>query len=252
MANFTDFDALSLEPSVSLAFLEHPEKMAAADLLILPGSKQTLDDLEWLDRWGFVERLGQLHEKGVPLIGICGGFQMLGSYIEDPEGVENQREPCSRKGLGFLPVRTLLRANKTVRRVRGWLQSQVFGLGHFPETGFEGYEIHVGETFYEPGSRPLTEIVRQGIPGSARDGAVSASSRVFGTYVHGFFDNDDFRHSILGALRGALDLAPAKIWANVATERESCIDRLAAHLRKSLDMNVIRSWIAAPPERQRG
>ena len=250
MANFTDFDALSLEPSVSLAFLEHPEKMAAADLLILPGSKQTLDDLEWLDRWGFVERLGQLHEKGVPLIGICGGFQMLGSYIEDPEGVENHGESCGRKGLGFLPVRTLLRANKTVRRVRGWLQSQVFGLGHFPETGFEGYEIHVGETFYEPGSRPLAEIVRLGNPGSVPDGAVSASGRVFGTYVHGFFDNDDFRHSFLAALRGAVDLAPAETWANLGAAREERIDRLADHLRKSLDLNLIKSWIVTPPERQ--
>ena len=78
---------------------------------------------------------------------------------------------------------------------------------------------------------------------------MSPSGRVLGTYVHGFFDNDDFRHAFLAAARRALDLPPAETWANVAAEREVRIDRLADHLRKSLDMNLIRSWIAAPPER---
>ena len=93
--------------------------------------------------------------------------------------------------------------------------------------------------FMKPGSRPLADIVRQGIPGSVPDGAVSASGRVLGTYVHGFFDNDDFRHSFLAAARRAVDLAPAETWVNVAAEREARIDRLADHLRKSLDMNLI-------------
>ena len=249
MANFTDFDALALEPSVSLAFLEHPEEMAAADLLLLPGSKQTLDDLEWLDRRGFAQELRRLCEKGTPVIGICGGFQMLGSSIEDPHGIENRGKRRIRKGLGFLPVRTVLQAEKTVRPVEGCLRTNIFDAGLLPETRFEGYEIHVGETFYEAGSRPLADIVRQGIPGSVPDGAVSASGRVLGTYVHGFFDNDDFRHSFLAAARRAVDLAPAEIWANVAREREARIDRLADHLRKSLDMNLIRSWIVAPAKR---
>jgi adenosylcobyric acid synthase len=249
MANFTDFDPLALEPSVSLAFLEHPEEMPAADLVVLPGSKQTLDDLEWLDRRGFAYKLRRLHENGILVIGICGGFQMLGSSIEDPHGIENQGKSSSRKGLGFLPVRTVLHAEKTVRRVQVCLRSEFLGLSPCPETDFQGYEIHVGETFYEPGSRPLADIVRQGIPGSVPDGAVSASGRVLGTYVHGFFDNDDFRHAFLAAARRAMDLAPAETWANVAAEREARIDRLADHLRKSLDMNLIRSWIVAPPKR---
>jgi adenosylcobyric acid synthase len=249
MANFTDFDALALEPSVSLAFLEHPEEMTAADLLVLPGSKQTLDDLEWLEHRGFARELRQLYEKGTPVIGVCGGFQMLGSSIEDPHGIENRGESSSRKGLGFLPVRTVLHTEKTVRRVQGCMRSEFLGFSPRPETHFQGYEIHVGETFYEPGSRPLANIVRQGISGSVPDGAVSASGRVLGTYVHGFFDNDDLRHSFLAALRSAVDLAPADNWANVVTEREARINRLADHLRKSLRMNLIRSWIVAPSKR---
>jgi adenosylcobyric acid synthase len=248
MANFTDFDALALEPSVSLAFLEQPEEMAIADLLVLPGSKQTLDDLEWLDRRGFVQRLLRLCENRVPLIGICGGFQMLGSSIEDPHGIENQAESCQSKGLGLLPVRTLLSVEKTVRRVRGSLRTNIFATDLSPETRFEGYEIHVGETLYEPGACPLAEIRRQGIPGLVSDGAVSASGRVLGTYVHGCFDNDDFRHFFLAAARKAVDLAPAETWASVAAERDARIDRLADHLRKSLKMDLIRSWIIALPQ----
>jgi adenosylcobyric acid synthase len=174
---------------------------------------------------------------------------MLGSSIEDPHGIENQGESSSRKGLGFLPVRTVLHTEKTVRRVQGCLRSEFLGFSPCPETHFQGYEIHVGETFYEAGARPLADIVRQGISGSVPDGAVSASGRVLGTYVHGFFDNDDFRHAFLAAARRAVDLPPAETWANVAAEREVRIDRLSDHLRKSLDMNLIRSWIVAPPTR---
>jgi adenosylcobyric acid synthase len=249
MANFTDFDALALEPSVSLAFLELPEEMAVADLLILPGSKQTLDDLEWLDCRGFSQELNRFFETGTPVVGICGGFQMLGRFIEDPCGIENQGRPCVRTGLGFLPVRTVLHSEKMVRRVEGHLRAEFLGFSFSQETCFQGYEIHVGETFYEPGSRPLADIARQGIPGSVPDGAVNASGRVLGTYVHGLFDNDDFRHSFLAAARSAVDLAPAETWANVAAEREARIDRLADHLRESLDLDLIRSWIVPPPKR---
>jgi adenosylcobyric acid synthase len=254
MANFTDFDPLALEPSISLAFLEQPEEMAAADLLILPGTKQTLDDLGWLEKHGFAQELRRLAESGVPIVGICGGFQMLGNSIEDPQGIENQGRAVSREGLCLLPVRTVLRAEKTVRRVHGTLRRDFFGGGLRPEAHFAGYEIHVGETFYETGARPLADIVRQG--DSVPDGAVGGSGRVLGTYVHGFFDNDDFRRSFIQAARAAVDLAPAATWAHVTAEREVRIDRLACHLRRSLDTNLIKSWIVAPsgrgPENYRG
>jgi adenosylcobyric acid synthase len=246
MANFTDFDPLTVEPAVSLAYLEQPDEMAEADLLVLPGSKQTLDDLHWLQHRGFVQEFRRLHGIGVPIIGICGGFQMLGVAIEDPQGIENQGEPYRREGLGFLSVRTVLHTEKTVRRVKGCLRSNFFGNGPCPETHFEGYEIHVGETSYEPGARPLADVVRQGTADSVPDGAVGGSGRVFGTYMHGFFDNDDFRHSFIQAARAAVDLGPAATWAYVAAERESRIDRLANHLRQSLDMNLIKSWIVEP------
>jgi adenosylcobyric acid synthase len=249
MANFTDFDALALEPSISLAFLEQPEEMAAADLLILPGTKQTLEDLYWLEQCGFAQELRRRAEIGVPIVGICGGFQMLGVAIEDPRGVENQGEPCSRTGLDILPVRTVLRAEKTVQRVQGRLRCNVFHNDSSPQVPFEGYEIHVGETLYETGARPLADIEGQGTMESVADGAVSESGRVFGTYVHGFFDNDDFRHAFIRASRAAVDLAPTEKYARVRAERDARIDRLADHLRKSLDMDLLKSWVAGPSGR---
>jgi adenosylcobyric acid synthase len=250
MANFTDFDALALEPAVSLAYLEQPEEMAAADLLILPGTKQTLDDLQWLEHRGFAQEIRRLSGIGMPIIGICGGFQMLGISIEDPRGIENRGEPVSRTGLGLLPVRTVLRAEKTVRRVGGCLRCDLFGGGLRPQTYFEGYEIHVGETFYEAGASPLADIVRQGIAGSVSDGAISESGRMLGTCVHGFFDNDEFRHGFIEAVRAGVGLAPTLQWAYVAAEREARIDRLACHLRKSLNTNLIKSWIVGAYRRE--
>ncbi|HEX9444148.1 MAG TPA: cobyric acid synthase [Candidatus Binatia bacterium] len=245
MANFTDFDALSMEPSVSLAFLERPGEMSPADLLILPGSKQTLDDLDWLDQRGFADAIRRRRHNGAPIVGICGGFQMLGASIEDPAGVENGGRPHGRPGLGLLSVRTVLGSAKTVRRVQGRMRSKVLGAAPGPELCFRGYEIHVGATIYE-GAEPFAEIVRQGGAEGAADGAVGACGRVIGTYVHGLFDGDDFRHAFLRAARAAVGLAPAEIWMDVAAEREARIDRLADHLGKSLDMNLIKSWIVAP------
>jgi adenosylcobyric acid synthase len=256
MANFTDFDPLALEPSISLAFLERSEEMAAADFLILPGTKQTLDDLYWLEQRGFAQELRRLAEIAAPIVGICGGLQMLGRSIVDPEGVENQGHPASRKGLGLLPVRTVLRPEKTVRHVRGFLRRSFFRSDASPLIPFEGYEIHVGETSYETGGHPLADLEHEGTMESVADGAVSESGRVFGTYVHGFFDNDDFRHAFIRTARAAVELAPAEKFARVGAKREARIDRLADHLRKSLDMNLLKSWLVGPSvrrlERRRG
>jgi adenosylcobyric acid synthase len=255
MANFTDFDALAFEPSISLAFLEQPEETAAADLLVLPGTKQTLDDLRWLENRGFARELCRLHGSGVPIIGICGGFQMLGVSIDDPQGIENQGQPVSQTGLGLLPLRTVLRSEKTVRRVKGALRHDFFADGKPSESPFEGYEIHVGETFYEPGARPFADLERQGETAAVPDGAVSESGRILGTYVHGFFDNDALRHSFIQSARAAVHLAPAAAWAHVAADREARIDRLAQHLRKSLNIDLIKSWIVdlcAPDRKTHG
>src|SRR5208337_1675809 len=128
MSNFTDFDALAAEPSVALAFLDRPEELCSADLVILPGSKQTLNDLKWLHQRGLVPLLLDHHVRGGCVAGICGGFQMLGIQIEDPQGIENDGVPCAREGLGLLRVRTVLQSEKITRPATGRIRrSAIFG-----------------------------------------------------------------------------------------------------------------------------
>jgi adenosylcobyric acid synthase len=213
MANFTDFDALAAEPSVALAFLEDPADVASAHVLILPGSKQTLDDLQWLRDRGFEAALTAY--KG-DVIGICGGFQMLGLSIEDPAGVESSGVPRTMQGLGYLPVRTVMRGEKTVRRVTG--RTDLWG-----GCSFSGYEIHMGET------TPYTDVIL-------------SAGRICGTYIHGMFDDDELRHSFVNYARESCGLAPAAGHVCVTAERQARIDRWAAHLRQSLDMDLIRGW----------
>jgi adenosylcobyric acid synthase len=233
MANFTDFDALAMEPSVSLAFFEDPEQVALADVLILPGSKQTLDDLIWIRERGFAHSI-TTHPGFV--IGICGGFQMLGLSIEDPFGVESGGHHRTMPGLGLLAIRTVMRDEKTVRRAAGRTRL-------WDALSFSGYEIHMGETLYENGVEPFAEILREGEQEPASDGALASSGRVWGTYIHGLFDDDGFRHRFLDIARQACGLAPARSYACVMAERQSRIDRWADHLRQSLDIDLIRGWI---------
>lgn len=236
MANFTDFDALAAEPSVALAFIERPEDVRRADLLILPGSKQTLDDLTWLRSRGFEPEIREFAASAV-VIGICGGMQMLGASVEDPEGTESAGTPRSESGLGLLPVRTTLRTEKITQLARGRvLAPSIFGQP-LTEPSFEGYEIHLGETACSDGVRPFAEIRRAGEAEARFDGAVCGN--VIGTYVHGLFTDDRFRHSFLASVRSARGLARARNLIFVTAERERRIDRFAAHVRASLDMDLI-------------
>lgn len=236
MANFTDFDALAAEPSVALAFIDRPEDVRRADLLILPGSKQTLDDLAWLRRRGFEPEIHAMAARA-GVVGICGGMQMLGIGIDDPEGTESAGTPRSESGLGLLPLRTILRAEKVTRTARGRvLVPTIFG-EPLTEPIFDGYEIHLGETACIDGTQPFAEIRRAGEPVARLDGAVCGN--IVGTYVHGLFTNDRFRHSLLSAVRGSRGLAPARDLVSITAERERRIDRFAAHVRSALDMNLI-------------
>lgn len=250
MSNFTDFDPLAAEPSVALAYLEQANDAAEADLLILPGSKQTLDDLDWLHRRHLAQALREHHARRRGIVGICGGFQMLGMQVDDPHGIENNGKPRTGVGLGLLPVTTILNTEKITRPVAGRVRAGAFCGQRLDQTAFRGYEIHVGETSGAAGLTPFAdlssspEVTLIGASGSCQDGAVSEDGWVAGTYVHGLFDDDRFRHAFVDAMRLARGLAPASAKAFVAAEREARLDRLAAHLRGSLNIELIRGWIA--------
>jgi len=178
MSNFTDFDALAAEPSVALAFVDRPEDLSGADLVILPGTKQTLNDLKWLHERGLAPLLLGHPARGGCVAGICGGFQMLGIQIEDPQGIENGGLPCARQGLGLLRVRTVLESEKITRPASGRLLSPAIFGQHANECAFRGYEIHVGKTVYAEEATPFAEIARTGSSAVVTDGAVSVDRRV--------------------------------------------------------------------------
>jgi adenosylcobyric acid synthase len=234
LSNFTDFDPLEAEPSVSLAFVDTPEALRAADLVILPGSKQTLDDLAWLRQRGLEPAIRQFRGAGV--LGICGGMQMLGRSIEDPTGAESGGSPRVEPGLSLLSIRTVLHAEKVTRMARGRVSAALFG-GTMAGSGFHGYEIHLGRTVYDEGTQPFAEIQRCGDAAPVPDGAAGLNAA--GTYIHGLFRDDGFRHSFIAAARNACGLDPARELVEVEAERERRLDRLANHVRSSLDMRLI-------------
>jgi adenosylcobyric acid synthase len=249
MSNFTDFDALAAEPSVALAFVERPQDIDRADVLILPGSKQTIDDLDWVTRQGFAPKLREHDAESRLTIGICGGFQMLGSSLEDPWGVETNGVAQERPGLGLLAVRTVFNNEKVTRPVRASLYDPYFASDLWKARAFQGYEIHMGDTERSHGVRPLaTLFTRDNL--QILDGAVDAAGHVLGTYLHGFFDNDSFRHSFLDWARASQNLAPIQEEqkAFATAEREARLNRWADHLRSSLRLDLIRSWIVPRPE----
>jgi len=242
IANFTDFDTLAAEPSVSLAFLDHAEDLEHADLLILPGSKQTLNDLDWLRRSGFES--GILNFSGrAGVLGICGGMQMLGRSIDDRGGAENNGVARAGHGLGLLPIATVLEAEKITRIVSGRVRSGTIFEKSLSVDCFHGYEIHLGDTVYHDGAQPFAEIQRCGESESRPDGAVALNGRAIGTYVHGLFSDDAFRHSFLDTARAACALKPAAKKLFVTMDRERRIDRLADHVRRSLDMDLIHGCL---------
>lgn len=246
MSNFTDFDALGDEPSVALAYITNSNEVDKADIVIIPGTKQTISDLRWLEVKGFDKTIQKQAERGLA-VGICGGMQMLGLQISDPGGLEGGGQ---RHGLGLLPITTKLASDKVTRRADAQLlTSELFGQ-HMDCHETSGYEIHLGVTQYHgPTTKPLLHLRREGQPQAIIDGAMSTDGRIIGTYLHGLFDNDEFRHAFLKAARAACHLAPASAFANVKAEREARFDRLAAHVRSAIDLNALLGWLSEQPKR---
>jgi adenosylcobyric acid synthase len=214
IANFDDLDPLSQEPGVDLAILQAGTAVPGnTDLVLLPGSKATLRDLAALREAGWDIDILAHHRRGGHVLGLCGGYQMLGRVIADPAGLEGAAGEA--RGLGLLDVRTTLVADKSVRLARG--REVLSGLG------VAGYEIHLGRTDGPDTARPLLEI--DGRP----EGARSADGRVAGCYLHGIFASDGFRSAFLERLRDGTASALA-----YDARIEATLDELALHLERHL------------------
>jgi adenosylcobyric acid synthase len=216
IANFDDLDPLKLEPGVSVEMVRPGRPIPGdADLVILPGSKSTRGDLTYLRAQGWDIDLMAHRRRGGRIIGICGGYQMLGRSIDDPGGIEGA--PGSSQGLGLLDIETVMTPEKQVTRVSG--QHLASGCP------VEGYEIHIGRTEGADRARPLFLIE------GAEEGAQSPDGCVAGAYVHGLFAGDAFRGAFLAGLgASASGLA-------YEAEVDATLDRLAQHLEEHLDLD---------------
>jgi adenosylcobyric acid synthase len=233
-SNFTDFDSLRAEPAVDLLFCRSVEPLANADVVILPGSKQTMRDLEWMREAGLDQAVLD-HARFGLVVGICGGMQMLGLELSDPLGIE--QHGCM-PGLGLLPISTTMQAQKVTRLCSGTIHGgRLFGQP-LPEGRIAGYEIHVGKTLYLDHAEPFATLISGEL-----DGCISADRQILGSYLHGIFDEDCFRHAFVTAARTFRKLAPPSVLNPWKAQREESLDRLALQVSRSLDMQRIFSWV---------
>ncbi len=241
LSNFTDFDALRSEPSVAVRFCRKARELRSADVVILPGSKQTSDDLLWMRREGLDVAVVEHARTGL-IAGICGGMQMLGRRISDPDEIEGTE---ATEGLALLPIETTMRPSKITITGTGKLIARLLFAQPVNDVPLRGYEIHIGETSYLDHARPFAELTRKSKAHTENvlDGCVSLNSQVFGTYLHGLFDGDDFRRTFIAAARAFYNLAPAAELGNWEAKRQQSLDRLASAVRQALDIPKIFEWV---------
>ena len=228
LSNFTDFNPLERMEAVTLRYVTSPRELGHPDLVVLPGTKNTMDDLRWLRQSGMEAAILKHASAGGAVAGICGGYQMLGQSVSDPVGVEGGG---SLKGLGLLPAETVFQGEKTRTRVTGAFRVPEGVFRAMAGVPFEGYEIHMGRT--DSAAAPLAEFTTQ--TGEKRTDGLSAGN-VWGCYVHGLFDRAETAQALVNSLLAAKGLEPgaaAVDWKEYAQEQ---YDKLARGLRESLDM----------------
>lgn len=240
ISNFTDFDALSGEPDAGVYYVKGVADVGQPDLIILPGSKNTIEDMKYLEESGLAAEIKSLHKKGVAIAGVCGGYQLLGEEIHDPYHTESNSDMIY--GLGLLGMKTVFEAEKLTSQVIASCRDLSFLGQLISADGLRGYEIHMGKTeFTRPDDRhPFVINERRNESCQETEGTASADGLVFGTYIHGIFDNDSLRRSLLNALRVRKGLQPISSMRNVLAEKQQAYERLADIVEQHLDMDKIK------------
>ena len=221
MSNFTDFNSLEHQPDVHLFYTANPGEVENADIILIPGSKNTISDLNHLRQCGLAKAILNAHKKGKAVYGICGGYQMMGRSISDPHSVEG--DTVTVPGLGILPVQTKLTEAKITEQCEFTFQEN-------PEI-CRGYEIHMGETLCDNAS-PLCTIVEKG------DDGYYLNENTWGTYIHGIFDNQSIVDRLLKH-HGKSESVPF----NYEAFKEAQFNKLAQHVRENCDMEYIYSQL---------
>ncbi len=230
LSNYTDFDVFDLFPDVGLRYATTAEEIGEPDLIILPGSKNTIEDLSYIKASGMNMMISMLHEKGKAIVGICGGFQMLGEKIEDPDGVEG-KPGAQAYGLGLTEMRTVMDKEKVTTQVKGKIINGNHLLKGLEGYEISGYEIHMGKStgIEEEDSLTITENGKGGI----------SSPNIMGTYIHGIFDNTEFTRKFLNNIREKKGLPPIETDTTIEEHREREFSKLSAITRENLNMDII-------------
>jgi len=224
ISNFTDFDPISRLSGVNLHFIEKVQELSLFKAVIIPGSKNTRFDLKWLKKVGWSDKLFSYVRNGGHMLGICGGYQMMGKYVHDPDGLEGK--PGSTGGLSLLPAETFLKAPKTTTLTRfSW--DDITGIG---------YEIHMGQTEIKNSNSMFQVHERNDVSCKDRDGCILDGLRIMGTYIHGLFDNPGITKRWLETI-GLGNIEVSKIHGPAARNKE--YDLLAEHFEKYIDTKGI-------------
>lgn len=231
LSNFTDFTVLELEPDVSVHYISSQEDFDGVDMVVIPGSKSSIADMAYLRTMGIDKRIHQAAIDGKYVMGICGGYQMLGTSIEDPMQVETDKQFI--EGLGLLNAKTTMAVDKTTLQVKGEVITNPSGLD--AKTMYvRGYEIHMGTTALSGETKPFIKLSDGNL-----DGGMSENGLIFGTYLHGVFDHKAFRETILNGLRDKKNLIrkEAKAYDEL---KEEAYDALATLVRNHIDIDKIK------------
>jgi len=238
ISNFTDIDTFLHEPGVNLRYIEPGNPIGGADAVIVPGSKNTVGDMVVLHEKGTVGEIRDLRGRGVPVIGICGGYQMLGKAIEDREKIESDHEIV--EGIGLLDCVTSIGSSKVTMQVEAEVVAGGEILGAAAGSKVMGYEIHMGVTRLAEGAQEAFRIKRRGLAiEDISDGCVSDDGMVFGTYIHGLFDNGALRKSLLDFLKTKKGLTVDSGARDYDYYRQGELEYLADTVSDNLDMDYI-------------
>jgi len=235
ISNFDDFDHLDNEPDVRVRYAGSPNEVGNPSAIILPGTKSTMSDLKFLQEGGLFKYIQEYKKNGGVVVGICGGYQMLGSLITDPDAVESAEREM--EGLGFLSMKTVFQQEKATHQIQAIIKSNAGWLSEIEDPAISGYEIHMGVTELHSLKPWLSINLRSGKRASIMDGGISDDGTVWGCYIHGIFGNHDFRRTWLKSLG----------WESQDREVENqfydSLDDLADVMEEALDMKYLGSVI---------
>lgn len=237
ISNFTDLNVMETIPGVSVRYIRNPQELKNPDMIVIPGSKNTISDLLWMRQNGLEAAILKQAHEGKVVFGICGGFQMLGETLSDPMGIETTGEV---RGMGLLPVETVFLDGKTRTRVEGTFHLEGSVLESLGTKGLqaEGYEIHMGQSTLKEGARHLLTVTDAVTGETKEDGAYKEN--VFGSYIHGIFDGPEIAQTIVKVLAERKGVEMGELGTlSYAQYKETQYDLLAAGLREHLDMEKI-------------